>query len=288
MPPSIWQPCSPTAHTYPDEAFTLTLPEHYLLLLGNLSLAATNTGSDLDTLLQQLDTPPPTPRNIADIPHLSSAIHTAYLTHDGPRSITAALQNPQWAAAIEAELNKHTKYAAWKVVPIPDTVQPHQLIRFHYVLKIKINDTTAATTYKARLVADGSRQDPSTFGPTFATAPDFHDLLVFVSHCVYHQLHMAQTDVVSAFLHSPADRSIYAHFPPGIAKIPGHVLLLLKGINGLKQGSYLWQQYSTKLLLDIGFQHNPHSDNIFINNLPDGCTLPQYRRLHFRIPTCSP
>ena len=59
-------------------------------------------------------------------------------------------------------------------------------------------------------------------------------------------------DGVKAFTQSTIDRKNYCEMPEGFG-IPGHVLLLLKALEGIKQGAFLWFQHNKCAWKKLGF-----------------------------------
>ena len=68
-----------------------------------------------------------------------------------------------------------------------------------------------------------------------------HVFFRFVSSLLRKDLETDSLDAVKAFTQSDVDRELYVAMPVGFA-IAGYCLKLLKALEGIKQGSYLWFQ----------------------------------------------
>lgn len=83
-----------------------------------------------------------------------------------PSSVHAALRNPNWRAAMQAEYDALVANSMWSLVPRP----PHaNIVTGKWVFRHKTNADGSLTRYKARWVVRGFAQHPGIdFGETFS------------------------------------------------------------------------------------------------------------------------
>ena len=124
-----------------------------------------------------------------------------------------------------------------------------------------------AAGYKARVVADGSRQPPHSYGETSAGVVNFPTLLCLFAVANQYGWHMESMDVSQAFLHAQLMHEIYIRQPPGYRAPAGQehwLLRLLMSLYGLKQAGFLWAQLLSAFLVEIGFRVCPYDRKVFI------------------------
>ena len=72
--------------------------------------------------------------------------------------------------------------------------------------------------------------------------------------CIAHEdLETDHIDAVKAFTQPSIDRKNYCEMPVGFA-VKGYVLLLLKALEGIKQGAFLWFQHNKAAWKKLGFE----------------------------------
>ena len=192
----------------------------------------------------------------------SNSSSLAYSLKDGP-SFNEAMKDPAWRKSINDELSQMESVKAWKWDYKPDNVDP---LRFIWVLKLKINDVTGEKKYKSRLVVDGSQQDESQYGKTFASMPSANSQKVFMSIITQRGMKTCAIDVVGAYLQTDIDKDIWMRPPKGMI-VPkehqGKYLKLLKAIYGTKQAALLFETFRDNLLKEYGFKSCPFEPSMF-------------------------
>jgi histone deacetylase 1/2 len=91
-----------------------------------------------------------------------------------PASVTNALQDPRWKAAMDAELDALHRNNTWRLIPAPPGAN---LIDSRWVLKVEHHPDGSVESFKARLVAKGFKQRhgidyDNTFSP-WSNHPQF-------------------------------------------------------------------------------------------------------------------
>lgn len=111
--------------------------------------------------------------------------------------------------------------------------------------------------HRVRLVFDGSRQSPTTYGVTYAPTVRAESVRLFHLYAVEYGWSIQQFDVPQAFLRSDADCTIFVYPPKGQSDFPGQLLKLSKMLYGSKQAAALWFNLLNSFLLKLGFQASP-------------------------------
>lgn len=175
-----------------------------------------------------------------------------------PLNLTQAMQRddwPHWLGAIESELSSLHKAKVWDLVPPP---QGCNIVGCRPVFKIKRLADGTIDRYKVRYVAQGYNQvEGVDFNETFAPVAKTASIRAMLALAAWHDLHVHQMDVETAFLNGDLDCPIYMRQPPGSIK-PGTeslVCLLKKSIYGLKQSGRVWyQKMHDSLVQQHGFE----------------------------------
>uniref|UniRef100_A0A2N9HH43 Integrase catalytic domain-containing protein n=1 Tax=Fagus sylvatica TaxID=28930 RepID=A0A2N9HH43_FAGSY len=130
-----------------------------------------------------------------------------------PRSVSAALQDPKWVTAMQAEMNALQANQTWELVPLP---AGEKTVGCKWVFTVKYMADSSVDRYKARLVAKGFTQVPGKdFGATFAPVAKLTSVRLLVSLAASHSWPLHQLDIKNAFLHGDLLETIYMDTPPG-------------------------------------------------------------------------
>jgi hypothetical protein len=183
----------------------------------------------------------------------------------------------KWKEAVDAEWNSLIKNETWEVVPKPKGLRDRDIVSSKFVFKIKLDSKGDIERYKARLVARGFTQTEGiNYEETFAPVARMTSMRVMFAMSAEQDLELDHMDVMTAYLNSVLAEKIYM-LPPedgSMGDIPeGMVLLVEKGLYGLKQSGKTW--YDTidgkfaeygfaKLDVDHGIYTRVESDGRFI------------------------
>ena len=166
-----------------------------------------------------------------------------------PKSVAAALQDPNWTAAMGKEKGNMEITNTWDLVPPDPTIEP---ISCGWIYKTQFNADGTLKKRKACLVARGNQQEEGidfveTYSPVVRTATIRSVLHI----ATVKGWNIKQLDVESAFPHGDLKETVYMKQPPGFAdpEKPDHVSKLRKAIYGLRQSPRAWfDKFSTFLI----------------------------------------
>src|SRR5271169_3887344 len=202
--------------------------------------------------------------------HSSSPHYIAsYAPPEEPRTLQEAMASPyasQWIAAIFQELGSIDRHDTYTIVPRPHN---RKIIGSRFAFKIK-NAETPEPIFKARLVAKGYTQVAHVdFEDTFAPVVKATSVRTLFAHAAGNRLLVNLFDVETAFLNAKIDRPIYMEQPPGYEQ-PDHprkdyVLLVNKGLYGLKQSGSLYANDQKKKLMELGFVPSEADECVFLS-----------------------
>ena len=180
-----------------------------------------------------------------------------------PKTLEEAMKSPLWPvirAAMEEEIKGKLLNKSWIVVrrPKDDTV-----LKSRWVIAISFNEDGSVKKVKARFVGCGySMIEEKDYDKVFAaTMPGvtFRVLLVAIAH---ENLETDHIDAVKAFTQADIDKKVYVEMPEGFST-RGWVLLLLKALEGIKQGAFLWFAHNRAAWLKLGFRSWMNEPNLY-------------------------
>ncbi|GJV42595.1 retrovirus-related pol polyprotein from transposon TNT 1-94 [Tanacetum coccineum] len=99
----------------------------------------------------------------------------AFLTSVAPKNFKQAMTEPSWINAMQEEIHEFERLEVWELVPCPDNVF---LIKLKWIYKVKTDESGGVLKNKARLVAQGFRQEEGAVDPTLFTRHARNDLLL--------------------------------------------------------------------------------------------------------------
>jgi transposase InsO family protein len=191
-----------------------------------------------------------------------------------PRSVSAALQDPKWVTAMQAEMNAFQANQTWELVPLP---AGEKTVGCKWVFTVKYMADSSVDRYKARLVAKGFTQVPGKdFGATFAPVAKLTYVRLLVSLAASHSWPLHQLDIKNAFLHGDLLETIYMDTPPGFraeGEYAGKVCCLRKSLYGLKQSPRAWFSRFSEVILSMEFVRCHSDHTCFIRRRLDGCCI---------------
>ena len=158
-----------------------------------------------------------------------------------------------WKAAVTAEVANLDKYKVYRWVPRPVN---EMLIDSNWAWRVKPDDDGMVAKLKARLVVRGFRQIYGVhFHSTMAPVGKLTTFRVLLAEAAQRGMDVDFLDIRSAYLTADLDIPQHMTPPKGVEPPrPGHVMLLEKGLYGLRQGARLFHEKFKKDLKAWGFR----------------------------------
>ncbi|GKC39117.1 retrovirus-related pol polyprotein from transposon TNT 1-94 [Tanacetum coccineum] len=104
----------------------------------------------------------------------------AFLTSVKPKNFKQAMTKPPWIDAMQEEIHEFERLQVWELVPCPDKVL---LIKLKWIYKVKRDEFGEVLKNKARLVAQGFRQEEGIdFEESFAPVAIIEAIRIFVTN----------------------------------------------------------------------------------------------------------
>ncbi|GJS81358.1 retrovirus-related pol polyprotein from transposon TNT 1-94 [Tanacetum coccineum] len=149
------------------------------------------------------------------------------------------------------------------------------LIKLKWIYKVKTDEFGGVLKNKARLVAQGFRQEEGIdFEESFAPVARIEAIRIFVANAANKNMMIFQMDVKTAFLNGELKEEVYVSQPEGFVDQdnPSHVYKLKKALYGLKQAPRAWKRLITVQDVDdgadvifLGLQISQSPRGIFLN-----------------------
>ena len=156
----------------------------------------------------------------------------------------------RWYAACDKEIIKLFDMGAFDIV---DTPRHKKVMECCFSFKTKYDSDGNVLEYRARGNVDGSKQEPGTFGETFAPTSKFSCIRTICALAAQEGMHLYQFDIKGAFLMAPCKEDIYINFPGRYRLPPGKCLKCRSYVYGLKQSAARWHELFSGWLIKYGF-----------------------------------
>ncbi|KAJ9562428.1 hypothetical protein OSB04_007588 [Centaurea solstitialis] len=175
----------------------------------------------------------------------------------------AAICDPHWRAAMDAEMAAILSNYTWDLVPKPSDAN---IVGNRWLFRHKFDSNGRLERYKARLVAQGFSQQPGLdFDDTFSPVVKPATIRTILSISISRNWPIHQLDVKNAFLHGDLTETVYMCQPPGYvnSSFPDHVCRLRKALYGLKQAPRAWYHRFAVYLSSLGFLSSKTDTSLF-------------------------
>ncbi|GKA12684.1 retrotransposon protein, putative, ty1-copia subclass [Tanacetum coccineum] len=184
------------------------------------------------------------------------------------------MTEPSWIDAIQEEIHEFERLEVWELVPCPDKVI---LIKLKWIYKVKTDEFGGVLKNKARLVAQGFRQEEGIdFKESFAPIARIEAIRIFIANVAHKNMTIYQMDVKTAFLNGELKEVVYVSQLDGFVDQdnPSHVYKLKKALYGLKQapractrGIFINQsKYASEIVKKYGLHSTDSVDTPMIEN----------------------
>ncbi|GJS28331.1 putative ribonuclease H-like domain-containing protein [Tanacetum coccineum] len=154
--------------------------------------------------------------------------------------ISEALEDESWIDAMQEELLQFKIQKVWILVDLP---YGKKAIGTKWVYRNKKDDRGVVVRNKARLVAQGHRQEEGiNYDEVFVPVARIEAIRIFLAFASNMGFIVYQMDVKHAFLYGKIDKEVYVSQPPGFIdpKYPKKVYKVVKSLYGLHQAPRAW------------------------------------------------
>ncbi|GJR18882.1 putative ribonuclease H-like domain-containing protein [Tanacetum coccineum] len=189
-----------------------------------------------------------------------NCLFACFLSQEEPKTISQALQDESWVEAMQEELLQFKLQKVWVLVDLP---YGKKVIGTKWVFKNKRDERSIVVKNKARLVAQGFRQEEGIdYDEVFAPVAKIEAIRLFLAFASYMGFTVYQIEVKSAFLYGTIEEEVYVHQPPGFVD-PAHPNNVYK----FEECMHKRFQMSSmgELTFFLGLQVKQQPDGIFIS-----------------------
>ncbi|GKD06411.1 retrovirus-related pol polyprotein from transposon TNT 1-94 [Tanacetum coccineum] len=114
---------------------------------------------------------------------------------------------------MQEEIHEFERLEVWELVTCPDNVF---LIKLKWIYNVKIDEYGGVLKNKARLVAQGFRQEEGiNFKESFASVTRIEAIRIFVANATHKNMTIYQMDVKTTFLNGKLKEEVYVSQPEG-------------------------------------------------------------------------
>lgn len=191
---------------------------------------------------------------------------------DNPKTWDEAMFSPeaqQWKMAAIEEIKSLVETGTFVIINRTSLPQGRKPMKSKWVFKKKFHADGSVDKWKARCTAKGYTQRPGidyqeTFAPT--PRPETGRIMLVLAHHL--RWHRCQGDVPTAFLNPDLKVDLYMELPKGFER-DSHVILLRKGLYGLKQAAALWYDDAKATLAKLGLHPTTSDVCLYANKQND-------------------
>ncbi|GJR52524.1 retrovirus-related pol polyprotein from transposon TNT 1-94 [Tanacetum coccineum] len=172
----------------------------------------------------------------------------AFLTSVEQKNFKQEMTEPSWIDAMQEEIHEFERLQVWELVSCPDRVM---LIKLKWIYKVKTDEFGKVLKNKARLVAQGFRQEEGIdFEESFAPVARIEAIRIFVENEANKNMTIFQMYVKKTFFNGLKEE-VFVSQPEGFMDQdnPSHVYKLKKSMYDLKQAPRAWYDMLSSFLL---------------------------------------
>ena len=169
-----------------------------------------------------------------------------------------------YIAASDLEFEQVEANKTWVLVDIDKVPKGHKIIPTKMIFSDKIKDE-ACVKPKARLVAQGNRQAPNSYGETHAGVMDINGFRLQLAELIQDEnIEHEHWDSSNAYLNALLREEVYSTIPSRYRnRFPGKCWKLLKALYGLKQAGFEWKMLVNNIMNLAGAVANPKDLAVF-------------------------
>nr|GEY23455.1 retrovirus-related Pol polyprotein from transposon TNT 1-94 [Tanacetum cinerariifolium] len=159
------------------------------------------------------------------------------------------------------------------------------LIKLKWIYKLKTNESGGVLKNKARLVAQGFKQENDIdFEESFAPVVRKEAIRIFVANVVHKNMTIYQMDVKTNFLNGELKEEVYVSQPEGFVDQdnPSHVYKLKKALYGLKQAPRAWYDMLSSFLISQQFSKGVVDPSLFTRHAGNDLLLAKPTEKHLQ------
>nr|GFA94020.1 retrovirus-related Pol polyprotein from transposon TNT 1-94 [Tanacetum cinerariifolium] len=151
------------------------------------------------------------------------------------------------------------------------------LIKLKWIYKVKTDKVDGVLKNKARLVAQGFRQEECIdFEESFASVARREAIHIFIANYAHKNMTIFQMDAKTAFLNGELKKEVHVSQPEGFVDQdnPSHVYKLKKALYGLKQAPRAWYDMLSSFLISQHFSKGAVDPTLFTRQAGNDLLLP--------------
>ncbi|GJY84379.1 retrovirus-related pol polyprotein from transposon TNT 1-94 [Tanacetum coccineum] len=197
----------------------------------------------------------------------------AFLTSVEPKNFKQAMTEPSWIDAMQEEIHEFERLQVWELVQCPDKVL---LIKLKWIYKVKTDEFSKVLKNKARLVAQGFRQEEGIdFKESFTPVARIEAIRIFIANAAHKNMTIYQIDIKAAFLNGEHKEEDYVFQLEGFVDQDNtsHVYKLKKALYGLKQAPRAWYDMLSNFLISQHFSKGAVDLTLFTRHVGNDLLL---------------
>ncbi|GJR01299.1 retrovirus-related pol polyprotein from transposon TNT 1-94 [Tanacetum coccineum] len=263
--PVSQQPCIPPNRDDFDRLFQPMFDEYF------------NPPTIAVSVVQEADAPRAKVLADAPVTNLSRSVSTrkqletdamwcyfdAFLSSVEPKNFKQPMTELSLIDAMQEEIHEFERLEVWELVSCLDNVF---LIKLKWIYKVKTDESGGVLKNKARLVAQGFRQEEGIdFEESFSPVARIEAIRIFVANAAHKNMTIYQMDVKMAFLNGELKEEVYVSQTEGFVDYdnPSHVYNLKKALCGLKQAPRAWYDMLSSFLIYQQFSKGAVDPTLF-------------------------
>ncbi|GJR38238.1 retrovirus-related pol polyprotein from transposon TNT 1-94 [Tanacetum coccineum] len=186
------------------------------------------------------------------------------------------MTEPLWIDAMQEEIHEFERLKVWELVPCPDNVF---LIKLKWIYKVKTDESGGVLKNKARLVAQGFKQEEGIdFEESFTLVARIKAIRIFVAYAAHKNMIIYQMNVKTDFLNGEPKEEVYVSQPEVFVDQDNqsHVYKLKKALYGLKQAPRAWYDMLSSFLISQQFLKGAVDPTLFTRHARNDILLIMY------------